>query len=195
MKIVIVSGSHHLNSQSLKISEYLSKRSQHFGCDAEVVDLATANLPFWSGPHAGHAHWKKIQPKFESADGYIVVCPEWGGMVTPQLKNLFLYTTSKEVGHKPALITSISAGAGGAYPVSELRMSGYKNTKICYIPEHLVVRGVAQVLNTPNDSNGEDQRMRERVDHHLQVLKAYAESMKTMRINATVDLHEFPHGM
>jgi hypothetical protein len=39
------------------------------------------------------------------------------------------------------LIIAVSGGAGGgAYPVAELRMSSYKNSRICYLPEHLIVR-------------------------------------------------------
>ena len=35
--------------------------------------------------------------------------PEWAGMVTPGLKNLLLFATSKEVGHKPALVVGVSS--------------------------------------------------------------------------------------
>ena len=72
--------------------------------------------------------------------------PEWNGMATPAIKNFFLYFSSSVLFHKPALIVTVSAGHGGAYPVIELRSSGYKNTKLCYIPEHVIIREAANVF-------------------------------------------------
>ena len=72
----------------------------------------------------------------------MVIAPEWHGQVPAGLKNFFLICGRAEVGHKPALITTVSSGDGGAYPVAELRMSSYKNNRICYIPEQLIIRNV-----------------------------------------------------
>ncbi len=58
------------------------------------------------------------------------------------LKNFFLMFSRFELGHKPAMIVAVSSGDGGAYPVAELRMSSYKNNRICYIPEQLNLRNV-----------------------------------------------------
>ena len=40
--------------------------------------------------------------------------------------------------HKPGLIVTVSAGLGGSYPVTELRISSHKNTRLCYIPDHVL---------------------------------------------------------
>ena len=42
------------------------------------------------------------------------------------------------------LIVSISSGNGGAYPISELRSSSYKNSHILWIPENIIIRNVKQ---------------------------------------------------
>ena len=193
MKLVVVTGSHHENSQSLKVGKHLVDEGEKIGFEGEVIDLATLNLPFWTGKDSSHENWKAIESKLKDAQAYCIVSPEWGGMVTPQLKNFFLYTSSETVGHKPAVAVSVSAGVGGAYPISELRMSGYKNSKLCYIPEHLVIRGVANVLN--QDPVEEDKLIRTRIQHTLGVLKAYAQALNVMRKDIQVDLHQFPHGM
>ena len=65
-------------------------------------------------------------------------------MATPIAKNFFLICNKGELAHKPGLIVSISSGNGGAYPVSELRSSSYKNTHIMWIPEQIIIRNVEQ---------------------------------------------------
>ncbi len=50
------------------------------------------------------------------------------------------------------LIVAVSSGAGGAYPVAELRMSSYKNSRICYIPEQIIIRDVENVLNEAGEN-------------------------------------------
>ena len=67
-------------------------------------------------------------------------------MVPAGLKNFFLCFGRNELAHKPGLIVGVSSADGGVYPVAELRMSSYKNSRICYIPEQLIVRNVESVL-------------------------------------------------
>ena len=69
--------------------------------------------------------------------------PEYGGMATPNSKT-FLVFNNGELFHKPGLIISVSSGTGGAYPISELRSSSYKNSHIMWIPEHIIIRNVGQ---------------------------------------------------
>ena len=71
-------------------------------------------------------------------------------MATPGVKNFLLNCTADEVGHKPALIVTVSATRGGSYPVAELRMSGYKNNRLTWLPEHVIVQHVEQNLNAPD---------------------------------------------
>ena len=58
-----------------------------------------------------------------------------------------------QLGHKPALIVTVSSADGGAYPVAELRMSSYKNNRICYLPEHVILRNVERILNDDAKDN------------------------------------------
>ena len=75
-----------------------------------------------------------------------MVVPEYGGMATPIAKNLFLLCDDGELFHKPGLIVSVSSGNGGAYPITELRSSSYKNTHIMWIPENIIIRNVEDYL-------------------------------------------------
>ena len=83
-----------------------------------------------------------MSKKLIKSQGFVLVVPEYGGMASPNSKNLFLLANNGEFFHKPGLIVSISSGLGGAYPISELRSSSYKNSHIMWIPENIIIRNV-----------------------------------------------------
>ncbi|MBM3602214.1 MAG: NAD(P)H-dependent oxidoreductase, partial [Alphaproteobacteria bacterium] len=131
----------------------------------------------------------------QSADALIIVAPEWGGMAPAALKNFFLYASSAELGHKPALLVAVSAGVSGSYPIAELRSSSYKNNHICYIPEHLIVRQVGQVMNGQQATSPEDQAIRDRADFALSVLHGYGQALRPLRASGAVFNKSYPFGM
>ena len=151
MKISIISASHRINSQSKKISSLI--KDNLFKMDSEIdiniLDLAEAGLPLWSpekkdGKGMWGENWNSKSSNLDESDGFIVVVPEYGGMATPAAKNIFLLCGNGEFAHKPGLIVSISSGTGGAYPISELRSSSYKNTHLMWIPENIIVGNVEE---------------------------------------------------
>ncbi|MGH1403855.1 MAG: NADPH-dependent FMN reductase [Alphaproteobacteria bacterium] len=203
MNFVIISGSHQAGSQSLKVSKWLSDYLVSKGYGADIIDLGGDPLPLWTSDA-----WKAdselathISPylqKVENADGLILVAPEWAGMAPAALKNFLLYIGSKHAAHKPAMIVGVSSGRGGTYPISELRMSGYKNNRLVYIPDHLIVQDVNQVMNDPDLENGSkaDLYIKNRSAHSLDVLAAYAKAMTAMREGEEALIHkEYPFGM
>ncbi len=125
------------------------------------------------------------------------IAPEWHGQVPSGLKNFFLMWGKGELAHKPALIVTVSSADGGAYPVAELRMSSYKNNRICYIPEQVIVRNVEGVLNENEaDNNADaDQYFRSRFGYALGVLKEYAVALRQVRESGAADLSVFKNGM
>ena len=151
MKISIISASHRINSQSKKISDFLHKHLLNIKSDLDIydIDLADTSLPLWSpdkkkGEGVWGGAWNSISDNLNKSDGFILVVPEYGGMATPAAKNIFLLCGNGEFAHKPGLIVSVSSGNGGAYPISELRMSSYKNTHIMWIPENIIIRNVEE---------------------------------------------------
>ena len=102
-----------------------------------------------------------------------------------------------ELGHKPALIVAVSSGDGGAYPVAELRMSSYKNNRLCYIPEQLILRNVEKILNESAQLNDPtaDSYFRERIDWSLGLLSGYAKALKSMRETTNIFHDKFGNGM
>ena len=204
MKIGIISGSHRPGSQSRKVAEFMADRMKKMSpvVKSWILDLSEANFPMWDeGVWSGEDKWKKVwgpvAQELSSCEGFVVISPEWSGMVTPALKNFFLLASSKEIGHKPGLITTVSSGMGGAYPNCELRISSYKNTRICYLPEHLVIRNVEKLLNVAHDTDitPDDQYIRGRIDHGIHLLVEYAKALKSVRESGRIDYKAYPNGM
>jgi NAD(P)H-dependent FMN reductase len=203
MKLSIISGSHRDNAQSLKVATVIQNYLDAGICDESWLFSLSGNpLPLWDqGVWDGDPEWKAlltpIREQLASSDGFVVISPEWHGQVPAGLKNFFLLFGRNELGHKPALIVSVSNGDGGAYPVAELRMSSYKNSRICYIPEQVIVRKVEKVLNENPADNDErsDTYYRERLQWALKILKEYALALKQVRESGVTASDKFKNGM
>ncbi len=200
--ITLVSGSHRRQSQSSRVAAYLAGRLPTLqpGVRHDIVDLAGNPLPLWDesawqGDSALQKQWMPYAERLRQADGLVIVAPEWSGMVPPALKNFFLFCTPGDVGHKPSLIVAVSSSRGGSHPVDELRMSSYKNTRIAYLPEHLIVRDAETMLAGSSAANKDDGYLRERADFALRNLLAYAQAMKPVRESGVLTDEKFPFGM
>lgn len=204
MKIAIISGSHRNPSQSAKVARYIERQLLDQGICKEtwLFELADNPLPLWDqGIWDGDPAWQErlapLSAELASADGLVIVSPEWHGMAPAGLKNFFLLWGKGELAHKPALIVTVSSADGGSYPVAELRMSSYKNNRLCFLPEHLIIRYVETVLNDDPAENNEsaDTYFRERIEYALGVLGAYAESFRSIRASGKVGIDKYSSGM
>ena len=199
MKISIISASHRINSQSKKISSFI--KDNLFKMDSEIdiniLDLAEAGLPLWSpekkdGKGIWGENWNSISSNLDESDGFILVVPEYGGMATPAAKNIFLLCGNGEFAHKPGLIVSISSGNGGAYPISELRSSSYKNTHLMWIPENIIIRNVEE-FNPGTHGKNIPEWLDNRIEYVLKLFLTYASNMKPIR--EIVNRKDFGNGM
>jgi NAD(P)H-dependent FMN reductase len=197
LNIALVAGSGRTNSQSGKVARFLRQRLIQLGhtddAQSKVIDLGLAPLPLWPADDAGP--WGLYSKQLVAADAVVIISPEWNGMACPAIKNFFIYASKTELAHKPGLLVGVSAGVGGAYPISELRSSSYKNCRLCYLPEHLIVRSVEKVLNTPEPSSEDDQRLRDRIDYALDILLKYAQAMRPVRASIDMSNPAFANGM
>lgn len=202
MKISIISGSHRNPSQSEKIGKYVETllKNKFADIDPFLYTLADNPLPLWDqSVWEDDAAWNErlapLKKKFSESDAFVIISPEWHGQVPAGLKNLFLLFNRFELGHKPAYIISVSSGSGGAYPVAELRMSSYKNNRLCYIPEHLIIRDVENVFNEKDNDTRSDSYYKERLEWGLNILTGYGKALKTMREETEIHHEKFGNGM
>lgn len=205
MKIGIICGSHRDGSQSEKVARYIERALLEQGhCEQTwLFNLAGNPLPLWDeGIWQGDEDWAaRLAPlsgELASCDGFVVVSPEWHGMVPAGLKNFFLvFTGGGELAHKPALIVTVSVADGGSFPVAELRMSSYKNNRICFIPEHLIIRYVDTVFNAePADNKASAQEyFEERLTYCLGLLREYSRAFRGIRESGAASLEKYTSGM
>ena len=201
MKLMLISGAMRKNSQSTRIMKAVSEVVAQLvpGSETDLLDLGEKPLDLWDeGVWSGEAKWKTqwdpIAKRIENAEAFVFFAPEYGGMVPASLKNLFLFTGGGMMSHKPALIVSVSGSINGAYPISELRMSSYKNSKVLFLPDHVIVRNAEKVYQgEPVDEH--EVHMRERMDYGIKLLKAYSDALKTVRASGVIDNEKFPFGM
>ncbi|MCU7959469.1 MAG: NAD(P)H-dependent oxidoreductase [gamma proteobacterium symbiont of Bathyaustriella thionipta] len=204
MKITIISGSHRNPSQSEKIGRYIESLLKDDFDNAEpyLYLLADNPLPLWDQSiweqdETWVARLAPLKEQLSKSDAFVIIVPEWHGQVPAGLKNFFLMFNRFELGHKPAFIVAVSSANGGAYPVAELRMSSYKNNRLCYIPEQLIIRDVEKVFNRkPEDNDTEaDSYYKSRLNWCLDILIGYGKALKTMRNNTPVHHDDFANGM
>ena len=199
MKISIISASHRTNSQSKKILDILLNNLLNIKSDLDMydLDLADKSLPLWSpdkkkGKGVWGDAWNSISDNLIKSDGFILVVPEYGGMATPAAKNIFLLCGNGEFAHKPGLIVSVSSGNGGAYPISELRSSSYKNTHLMWIPENIIIRNVEE-FNPGAHGDNIPEWLDNRIDYVLKLFLAYSSNMRPLR--DIVNRKDFGNGM
>ena len=199
MKISIICASHRMNSQSKKVCNFLENNLVNLSPDINIfsLDLAKSSLPLWSpdkknGKGIWGKTWSSISKKLEDSDGFILVVPEYGGMATPAAKNIFLLCGNGEFSHKPGLIVSVSSGNGGAYPITELRSSSYKNTHIMWIPENIIIRNVEEFNPGAHGSNI-PKWLDSRIEYVLKLFLAYSLNMRSLR--KIVNRKDFGNGM
>lgn len=202
MKFGVIIGSHRKDSQSLKVGKFISQRIEAKipQSSVYVLNLGQNPLPLWDESiWEGAESWKKIWSPYsnelKTCDAFFVISPEYSGMSPAGLKNLFLLCDKQELAHKPAALIGVSSGISGSYPIVELRSSSYKNTRICYIPDHIIIREVQKYLNTPEPDSAIDKDIRERVDYTILVLEKYAQGLALVRNSGIIDTKRFPFGM
>jgi NAD(P)H-dependent FMN reductase len=205
MHISLISGSHRQASQTEKVARVIAQSllDHQQATSTEVLSLAGNPFPLWDeGIWEGDAKWQALlhpwSEKLAASDGFVILSPEWHGQVPAGLKNFFLlWGGLPALAHKPALIVTVSSADGGAYPVAELRMSSYKNNRICYIPEQIIVRYVEKVLNADASLNDTDADIyfRKRIIYAGGILCAYAAALKTVRASGVTNTDLFQFGM
>lgn len=201
MKISLISGSHRSKSESARVTKYIEKRVKNLlSADTYRFELKDNPLPlwdesFWDDGEVWQECWFPIAKEFQSSDAFVWVVPEWNGMLPSGIINLLHLCGHKEVGHKPALIVTVSGSRNGAYPVSQMRMSTTKNNRMLYIPEHIIVRDVPKMLASEAAANEDDQYLRDRIDYCLKLLGQYAVALRQVRESNVIDYSSFPNGM
>jgi NAD(P)H-dependent FMN reductase len=193
--ILIISGSPRQQSQSRKVSGVIKRLIAGFGIEAVLLDLSLLPLPVAGIDSIDHASSvDTLKSMASSASAIVLICPEWGGMAPASIKNALLLLTDGEIAHKPILLVSVSSGAGGAYPIAELRAFSAKNAHAFYIPHHVIVRDVEKLF-LGLDKSEEDIRIEKRLFASIEELITYAEALQPHRGKLKLFRQRYLYGM
>jgi NAD(P)H-dependent FMN reductase len=192
-RIAIISSSPRTDSQSHRIAERMNQK--HCGSQADIIDLESLDLPIWDGKNGANESVEIARNTALQADCFIVIVPEWNGMAAPAIKNFFVWCGAQQLAHKPALLVAISSGVGGAMVISEMRSSSYKNSRLLYIPEHLILRDVERLWVNDSANGEQDEHLENRTHYAIGLLKQYASALKPIRANLIQDIADFSNGM
>lgn len=137
---------------------------QHGQFDAELVDLASFNLPLYDEPHHPvrqqyvHEHTKAWARSVEAADAYVFVTPEYNFGPTPALLNALNYVY-KEWNCKPAAFVSYGGISGGLRAVQQTKLT-LTTLKIMPLVEAVVFPGIAQHIDADGHLSANDSQAR-----------------------------------
>ncbi len=188
-RIAIIAGSNRKEAQSHRIGGIARRMLEEADAEADLISLRDVELPLWDESKGSddlpedspwRTLWPGISARLKAADGMVVISPEWHGMASPHLKNFLACCTDRELAFKPGYLIGVSSGSGGAYPIAELRMSGYKNSYAHWLPDHLIVRQ-AKDFRPGEPENKAPEWLEGRMRHALDILIAYAEAAKAVR--------------
>ncbi len=197
MRIVVVSASARSGSQSLKISKYIAERLTVQETGSDLLDLYELPLPLYDD--AQHPELvdmlTSLKQRLDQADGFVFVSPEWNGMASVALFNMFHYL-DHELAHKPVMMVGVSSGRGGAYLMQQMRIMGPKNMHYVISPENIIVSHCKDMLNDQNfNDDAPDIYLKKRTDYALRVLTEYAQALQTVRTGGTIDFDTYATGM
>lgn len=201
-RIAVIAGSNRKEAESHRIGEITKRMLEEKGAEADLISLRDIELPLWDeskwdsekpADSPWNTVWADVSARLKAADGVVVITPEWHGMASPHLKNLLCCCDGGELAFKPGYLVSVSGAVGGAYPIAELRMSGYKNAYAHWLPDHLIIRNV-KAFRPGEAGHDAPEWLEPRMRHGLEILVAYAEAAKPVR-EGVVDLGRLSTGM
>jgi NAD(P)H-dependent FMN reductase len=168
----------------LPVGEWFFTQAQNHGrFDAELIDLATIDLPMYDEPkHPSlqqyqREHTKRWSAKVASADAYIFVTPEYNFGPPPALVNALNYVY-KEWNYKPAGFVSYRGISGGLRAVQMEKLI-LTTLKVVPLVEAVVIPMVAQLLDAGEFRGNEIQTQAAGV--LLTELDRWAEALKRLR--------------
>jgi NAD(P)H-dependent FMN reductase len=147
----VIAGTNRPGSRTLKVANFIVKLYSEAGETVELIDLT--QVGFEELPAAA-AYGKTVPPKMKSviekintADGVIVVCPEYNGSMPGALKYFIDHWTYPDTFEfRPFALVGLGFKWGGLRPVEHLQgVFGYRNGFI--YPERVFITDIDKALD------------------------------------------------
>jgi FMN reductase len=123
VKIVGIAGSLRTGSYSHQALDAAAQRVTALGAEVEIVDLRSLHLPFCDGgdDYSVYPDVAKLSQILRSADGLILVTPEYHGSVSGVLKNALDLMGFEEFSGKVTGLISVLGGQSNSNSLNDLR--------------------------------------------------------------------------
>ena len=193
MKLVIVDGSIRDAKATPRITKWVEKAAREKLTDVEIetVDLKELNLPQFSEPVSPMMNQdrkpegvvKQWLDTLASADGYVIITPEYNHSMPGGLKNA-IDLIDHQVMRKPFMVVG-HGGTGGARAIAQVKQALNANIGAVPIPNSINILGYIGFTNDI-DENGEATTEATRqlggpLSGALETLQWYMGALKTAR--------------
>ncbi len=169
VKIVGIAGSLRPDSYSQMALEVAAEKVQKLGAEVEILDLRELKLPFCDGgdDYPNYPDVRRLQTAFNSADGMILVSPEYHGSISGVLKNALDLMSFDQLSGKVAGFISILGGQSNSNALNDLRVI-LRWVHAWSIPEQVAI-GQAWQAFTPAGKIS-DEKLSQRLDKFAESL-------------------------
>ncbi|MDO8504136.1 MAG: NAD(P)H-dependent oxidoreductase [bacterium] len=180
MKIVVICGSTHVDSLNLRVAKVAHATVQAAGHESVLVHLGDENLPLFRGYDEEYPpRVKELIELLKTADGYILVTPEYHHAVPAALKSFFEYLDGDELEDRPVAIMSASDGRFGGLQ-SQWSIHGMLRTLgLWVVPDELYIPKADEIFLP--DGTITDEKIKQRVEDLSRRLVRAAELLKPLR--------------
>lgn len=169
MKIVGIGGSLRGDSYTYKILKQSLNYVKKAGWETELIDLRLLELPFCSGGtnHHHHSDVKLLRNAVQSAQGIILVTPEYHGSMSGVLKNALDLLDEKDIEGKVIATIAILGGTFGYGSTSAL-------THVCrqlhawVVPRDMLIPNAEKAFNKKGQLK--DREMKKRLEEMLELM-------------------------
>jgi FMN reductase len=177
VKLVGIAGSLRDQSYSHQALAIAVGKARDLGAEVTVLDLRQLNLPFCdgSGDYSDYPDVTLMQQAVKSADGLILVTPEYHGSVSGVLKNALDLMSFDELSDKVIGNISVLGGQANSNALNDLRTIA-RWVHAWVIPEQVAIGQAWQAF----DDNGQlvDEKLAERLDKFVFSLVETAQKLR-----------------
>lgn len=193
MNILIINGSVRDGRATSRVEKWVENTAKQIVTGAEIstIDLKALDLPMFSEPilpmmnkdRAPAGSVKQWIDALESADGYVVVTPEYNHAMPSGLKNAIDYINF-QVMKKPFLVVSHGAN-GGARAAEQVKQSLNANIGAVPVSSGVTINGMVgfgdMISETGEPQSEVVEKEQNNLENKLQELVWYSQALKNAR--------------